>query len=123
LFLLAILNSSVAGLLLDQICDRVQASYLRIKSIYLSQVPIPDVPPSERQAIEWLVRRLLELLGEGPEAVELERELNERVYRLFGLTGEEIALVEGRHDRGSISLISISWGASDARRDPEQHHR
>jgi hypothetical protein len=36
--------------------------------------------------------RLLELRGEGPEAAELERELNERVYWLFGLTGEEIAL-------------------------------
>jgi hypothetical protein len=41
------------------------------------------------------VDRLLELRGEGPDAADLEREVNERVYRLFGLTTEEVAVVEG----------------------------
>jgi len=40
------------------------------------------------------VRRLLALRGEGPEAAALEQELNERVYRLFELTNEEIALIK-----------------------------
>jgi hypothetical protein len=40
------------------------------------------------------VRRLLALRGEEEEAAALEEELNERVYRLFGLTEEEIALIE-----------------------------
>ncbi len=48
--------------------------------------------------IEELVRRLLDLRGEGPEAEELEQELNERVYELFGLTREEVRLVEDRLD-------------------------
>jgi hypothetical protein len=58
------------------------------------QFPIPAAPPSEQWAIERLVRRLLTLRGEGPEAAALEQELNERVYRLFELTNEEIALIE-----------------------------
>jgi hypothetical protein len=37
-----------------------------------------------------------ELRREGPKAAELERELNERVFRLFGLTGEEVAVVEAK---------------------------
>jgi hypothetical protein len=41
---------------------------------------------------------MLDLRGEGPEAAELERELNERVYGLFGLRGEEIRLIEDRLD-------------------------
>ncbi len=50
--------------------------------------------PSERLAIEELVRRLLALRGVGSEAVELEKQLNDHVYRLFGLTEEEIKLIE-----------------------------
>lgn len=41
-----------------------------------------------------MVRRLLALRGEGEEAAALEQELNERVYRLFELDEEEIALIE-----------------------------
>jgi hypothetical protein len=40
------------------------------------------------------VRRLLALRGERGEAAALEWELNERVYRLFGLIEAEIALIE-----------------------------
>jgi adenine-specific DNA-methyltransferase len=63
-------------------------------ALYSKNIPIPAAPPAERQAIERLVRRLLALRGEGEEAAALEEELNERVYRLFGLTEEEIALIE-----------------------------
>ena len=60
------------------------------------QFPIPAAPPADQRAIERLVRRLLALRGEGPEVAALEQELNERVYRLFELTNEEIALIEER---------------------------
>ena len=95
LSLLAILNSPVTGLFLDQICDRVQANYLRIKSIYLSQLCIPDATPAQRAAIESLVRKLLDAKGQGPQVAEWERELNALVYELYGLTEEEIGVVEG----------------------------
>ena len=42
LFFLGVLNSSLAGFILDGLCDRVQADYLRVKSIYMEQIPIPD---------------------------------------------------------------------------------
>jgi hypothetical protein len=71
--------------------------YARLCSVELGAVceeyPHPRRPPAERRAIERLVRRLLALRGEGEEAAALEQELNERVYRLFGLK-EEIALIE-----------------------------
>lgn len=93
--LLAILNSSVTDWFMHQISSSIQHGFLRFKRVYTSQIPIPDAPPAERQAIEKLVRRLLDLRGEGAEVAGLEEELNERVYRLFGLTAEEIRLVEG----------------------------
>lgn len=67
----------------------------------LGQVSIPDAPPTERQAIERLVRRLLALQGVREEAEALEQELNERVHRLFSLTEAEIALIEERLGRSA----------------------
>jgi hypothetical protein len=40
------------------------------------------------------VRRIVKARGESGDVTALEAELNERVYRLYGLTREEIALVE-----------------------------
>ena len=42
------------------------------------------------------MRKLLDAKGQGPQVAEGERELNALVYELYGLTGEEIAIVEGR---------------------------
>jgi len=42
------------------------------------------------------VRKLLDAESQGPQVAEWERELNGLVYELYGLTEEEIAIVEGR---------------------------
>ena len=40
------------------------------------------------------MRRIVKARGESGDVTALEAEVNERVYCLFGLTREEIALVE-----------------------------
>ena len=40
------------------------------------------------------MRRIVKARGASDDVTALEAEVNERVYRLFGLTREEIALVE-----------------------------
>jgi len=42
------------------------------------------------------VRKLLDARDQGPQVVEWERGLNGLVYEVYGLTEEEIAVVEGR---------------------------
>ncbi len=98
-YILGILNSAASESFYRQVSSTIQQSFIRFKTQYVRQIPIPDAPPAERAAIEGLVRRLLALRGEGEEAAALERELNERVYRLFGLTKEEIRLIEERLGR------------------------
>lgn len=94
LFLLAILNSPVAALILNGLCDRVQANYLRVKSIYIEQIPIPTPTPSQRVTAETIVRKLLETKGQGAQVTEWETELNALVYEAYGLTAAEITLIE-----------------------------
>jgi hypothetical protein len=40
------------------------------------------------------VRKLLDAKGQGPQVAEWERELNEVVYEVYGLTEGEIGAVE-----------------------------
>jgi len=42
-----------------------------------------------------LGHQLLDVQGQGPQVAEWERELNALVYEVYGLTEEEIGIVEG----------------------------
>ena len=95
LYLLGVLNSSVVEFFYNQISSTIRGDYLRFIATYMEQVPIPDATPVQRAAIETLVRKLLDAEGQGPQVAEWERELNAVVYELYGLTGEEIGVVEG----------------------------
>jgi hypothetical protein len=95
--LLAFLNSSLCGFFLDQICDRVQAGYLRVKSIYLGQVPIAETTPELQHQLELYVDAILARKAQDPAADvrAQEAEIDALVYRLYGLTAAEIKIVEG----------------------------
>ena len=100
-YILGILNSAASEFFYRQVSSTIQQSFIRFKTQYVRRIPIPSAPLAEREAIERLVRRMLALRGEGEEAAALERELNERVYRLFGLTAEEVRLIEEQLSRNS----------------------
>ncbi|RKY65628.1 MAG: hypothetical protein DRQ02_09965 [Candidatus Latescibacterota bacterium] len=94
LTLLGILNSQVVEFFYRQISSMIQQDYLRFFTQYLSQIPVPAVTPAQRTAIEALVRKLLDAKGQGPQVAEWERELNAVVYEVYGLGGEEVAIIE-----------------------------
>lgn len=93
-YILALLNSKVHWYFLNKIATYMQNQYLQIHIQYLGQLPIPEVTPTERASIEQLVGQILEARGIGAEVKDLEGEINERVYRLFGLSREEVSLIE-----------------------------
>lgn len=94
LYLLGLLNANPAYFFLHQICPSVQRGYLEFRTIYVEQIPIPQATPSQRDAIESLVRKLLDAAGHGPQVAAWEEELNALVYEVYGLTEGEIAIIE-----------------------------
>lgn len=94
--LLAILNSRVIEWLVGQTSSQIQQDFLRFKNIYVSPLPIPKANSAQRAAIERLVDNLLESGAENRDFAALEQELNALVHELYGLTVDEIAIVEGR---------------------------
>ena len=59
--------------------------------------PIPAVPTEQQKSLERLVERILSAKQRDPgaDASVWERELDDLMHALYGLTPEEIKLVEG----------------------------
>ena len=96
LFLLGLLNSKAADFYFHQIAAVRQGGYLEYKPMYVSQLPVPKPTNSDRSSIEPRVEKTLADKKRDPEADTsvLEREIDKIVYKLYGLTEEEIKIVE-----------------------------
>ena len=92
-YLLGILNSRITRYLVSQSAAERQGGYLEFKPMYISLLPIPD--PPENEGISALVSQILDAANTDPDKVpELEDEIDQMVYLLYGLTDDEIAIVE-----------------------------
>jgi hypothetical protein len=62
----------------------------------LSEIPIKKIPDDEQKSFIKLVDRILAAKRANPQAdtSALEREIDKLVYHLYGLTEEEIKIVE-----------------------------
>ncbi len=96
LFLLGFINSNVFWFILKQSCNSIQNNYLNIQIATISKLPIPCVSEAQEAAIAKRVEQILAKKQRGEDTTRLEREIDELVYGLYGLTAEEIAVVEGQ---------------------------
>jgi hypothetical protein len=93
----AIVNSSVAFWFTRQVFATKQAGFFDFEPRYSSQWPIPAASHEKQKPVERLVDRILTAKAQDASAdvSALEREIDELVYALYGLTPEEIKTVEG----------------------------
>jgi type I restriction-modification system DNA methylase subunit len=118
LYVLGILNSKISDFVLKQIASTKQGGYFEQKPMYISQIPIRRIDfdnPAEKSAhdeIVSLVEKMLSLQKEHQsfqsklyddeikkverEIAHVDKEIDQRVYQLYGLTEEEIIVVEGK---------------------------
>jgi hypothetical protein len=80
-----------------KISSEIRGGYLRWKKQYVEQIPIPPATPSQEAEIEALVTRILALKRADAQADTSaeEQEVDRLVYGLYGLTEEEVGVVEG----------------------------
>jgi len=75
----------------------LRGNTFRYKKVFLENLPIPKIDPAAQQPFEILVDQILVAKKKDPNAdtSALEKQIDEMVYALYGLTPEEIAIVEG----------------------------
>ena len=94
--MLGVLNSSVAMWLFTKLLAKLQGDFFEPSAIFMEKFPIPVT--TDVSQIEKLVERILTAKRGNPQkdVSALEQEIDELVYKLYGLTKEEIAIVEGQ---------------------------
>jgi hypothetical protein len=112
LYLLGILNSKLCYFFISKIAAERRGGFLEYKPVYVSKIPIHQIDNKNENEVKKqnqiisLVERMLNFHKRTPqtpfEQEQLEREvaatdaqINRLVYDLYGLTEEEIKIVEG----------------------------
>ncbi|RXZ28572.1 type II restriction endonuclease [Fusobacterium necrophorum] len=92
--LLGILNSKLVWFYLKIISVQLGTSALRMKKIYLDNLPIVNLSIEEENRLIQNVDKIIELKKLGKDTQELENQIDEMVYDLYELTEEEKELVK-----------------------------
>jgi adenine-specific DNA-methyltransferase len=94
--LLALLNSKLFAYFYFYLSQETEGrAFAQVKTTYIKKLPTPLSPSSNE--IGSLVTRILAMKHRDAEAdvSALERQIDQLVYRLYGLTPEEVQIVEG----------------------------
>ena len=97
-YVLACLNSRV---LQFYYCEKFKTDtdlFPKIRITQAKQLPIPIATPAQQQPIIALVEKILAAKKQNPQAdtTAQEAEIDRLVYELYGLTDEEVKVVEGK---------------------------
>ena len=96
LSVLALLNSRAGVWFMHTFSGVPLGGFLALQWPIMKEFPIPILPQAERSALEQLVNQILKTKQADPTAdvAAKEREIDDRVYRLYGLSKDEIKIVE-----------------------------
>lgn len=95
-YLLGLLNSKVVWFFLKSICVVRSGGFIEVKPQYFEQIPIPEISNEVKTTLTDIVNRIVVIKKSNPaaDATALESEIDRLVYELYGLTEEEIRIVE-----------------------------
>ena len=97
MWLLGLLNSKAVFWFYTQTSTQIRGGFVRFIAQYVSQIPVPNVDPSQKALLENLANEILAAKHTAPDVdiTALENEIDRVVYSLYNLTCEEIEIVEG----------------------------
>ncbi len=95
-YILALLNSRLMGFMYENIAKEKGRTFAQVKPQNIKQLPIKVISESEQKPIVTLVEKVLAAKQATPSVstVDSEKEIDMLVYGLYGLTGEEIEIIE-----------------------------
>ena len=91
--LLGYLNSKLFLFYFQTVSNSIRGGYLRFFTDYMKECPVPE----GIESLETIVNQIYDLksLSSSADTTTLESEIDQLVYQLYGLTEEEIKIVEG----------------------------
>jgi hypothetical protein len=93
----ALLNSRLMFFVFEEIAYSRGGKFFEFKKVFVEQLPIVKADKVVRRKLEALVDQIQAAKAANPAAdvAAIESEIDQLVYQLYGLTKEEIKIVEG----------------------------
>lgn len=97
-YVLGLLNSQLLRYIYENSINETGKVFAQVKIIYINPLPIKVVTKEQQQEIITLVDKILaaKKADSSTDTTEWEKQIDQKVYELYGLTEDEIAIVEGR---------------------------
>lgn len=99
-FILGILNSKLTNTWFEYYYNttKVSGNYFDLNGNQIGSIPIPTATKEQQKEIITLVDKILaaKKADSSTDTTEWEKQIDQKVYELYGLTEDEIAIVEGR---------------------------
>lgn len=92
LYLLAMLNSKVTLWFISKTSTQMRGGWYSFESRFIKNIPIPSQTNEITETIERIAKERIS--SNITKTSELEKQINQLVYQLYGLTDEEIKIIE-----------------------------
>jgi len=92
-YFMALFNSKIMWFFIKNTSVVFSGGFFRFKTAYLKPFPLPASTPESEKVLTALVDKILKLKSENKETKELENEIDEIVLKLYGLTENEIEVI------------------------------
>ena len=93
-YLCGFLNSKLANWILKTVAASSGMGTSRWLKIYIETIPVPLLDKTKQQPFIALVDKILTAKQQGQDTSTLETEIDQLVYQLYGLTDDEIGIIE-----------------------------
>ncbi len=95
-YLCAVLNSSIITWFVRRTARTTGVGLSQWEKFVVERIPVPRVGKAERTLLGELINRILAVqeMDAGADAVSIEREVDQLVFGLYGLTPREVLAVE-----------------------------
>jgi len=97
-YLLGFLNSSVGRWLIQEYVTKLDTGGYMMQKVFLDKVPIFEPTEEQESEIVTLVDKILLSKESKTSTKELEKELDELIFKLYDLTEEERKQIEGKEE-------------------------
>lgn len=92
--IIAILNSKLLWYYLQNTGNVLRGGYFRFNTKYILPFPLPDFSNITDNSLSKLVEDTFETKKQGKDSTDLEKKIDELVYKLYNITGDEQKLIE-----------------------------
>ncbi|PKQ69735.1 class I SAM-dependent DNA methyltransferase [Raineya orbicola] len=93
-FLVGYFNSKISHRWIRENCPELQGGTRELRKIFFENIPIPPISETAQQPFMALVEQILAKKERGEDTQAEENQIDQLVYELYGLTEEEIKVVE-----------------------------